>query len=162
RQGRGRGEIGMAPDRVDRVAPQDELTRRVAASGDRRGDGGAGGLLGLGRDRVFEIENQRSGRTGGGLFVGARVRARGKQADWAWFGFWAELVMFGRLAIAGGYFASHGGGSGDYVTGLVLGVAAIALAFLRLKRRFDGAPTRWDRVLLVDDMRNLVLVIAVF
>ena len=81
---------------------------------------------------------------------------------WTWFGFWAELVMFGLLAIAGGYFASHGGGSGDYATGLVLGVAAIALAFLRLKRRFDGAPTRWDRVLLVDDTRNLVLVIAVF
>ena len=84
------------------------------------------------------------------------------QGYWAWFGFWAELVMFGLLAIAGGYFASHGGGSGDYATGLVLGVAAIALAFLRLKRRFDGAPTRWDRVLLVDDTRNLVLVIAVF
>ena len=81
---------------------------------------------------------------------------------WAWFGFWAELVMFGLLAIAGGYFASHGGGSGDYATGLVLGVVAIALAFLRLKRHFDGAPTRWDRVLLVDDTRNLVLVIAVF
>ena len=90
---------------------------------------------------------------------------RPEEADreyWAWFGFWAELVMFGLLAIAGGYFASHGGGSGDYATGLVLGVAAIALAFLRLKRRFDGAPTRWDRVLLVDDTRNLVLVIAVF
>lgn len=81
---------------------------------------------------------------------------------WTWFGFWAELVVLGLLAIAGGYFASHGGGSGDYATGLVLGVAAIALAFLRLKRRFDGAPTRWDRVLLVDDTRNLVLVIAVF
>ena len=81
---------------------------------------------------------------------------------WTWFGFWAELVVLGLLAIAGGYFASHGGGSGDYATGLVLGVAAIALAFLRLKRHFDGAPTRWDRVLLVDDTRNLVLVIAVF
>ena len=69
----------MAPDRVDRVDPQDELTRRVAASGDRRGDGGAGGLLGLGRDRVFEIENQRIGRQGARLFEGARVRARHKQ-----------------------------------------------------------------------------------
>jgi hypothetical protein len=81
---------------------------------------------------------------------------------WAWFGFWAELVVLGLLAIAGGYFASHGGGSGDYATGLVLGVAAIALAFLRLKRRFDGAPTSWERFLLVDDTRNLALVIAVF
>jgi hypothetical protein len=80
----------------------------------------------------------------------------------AWFGFWAELGVFGLLAIAGGYFASHGGGSGDYATGLVLGVAAIALAFLRLKRRFDGGPTSWERFLLVDDTRNLALVIAVF
>jgi hypothetical protein len=80
----------------------------------------------------------------------------------AWFGFWAELVVLGALAIAGGYFASHGGGPGDYATGLVLGMAAIALAFLRLKRRFDGAPTKWERFLLVDDTRNLWLVIAVF
>src|ERR1041385_951161 len=107
----------------------------------------------------------------------------------AWFGFWAELVVLGALAVAGGYFASHGGGPGDYATGLglgvgvavargfcgshgggpgdyatglVLGVAAIALAFLRLKRRFDGAPTKWERFLLVDDTRNLWLVIAVF
>src|ERR1051326_5441447 len=29
----------------------------------------------------------------------------------AWFGFWAELVVLGVLAIAGGYFASHGGGA---------------------------------------------------
>ena len=84
------------------------------------------------------------------------------QGYWAWFGFWAELVVLGLLAIAGGYFASQGSGPGDYATGLVLGVAAIALAFMRLKRHFDGAPTRWDRVLLVDDTRNLVLVIAVF
>jgi hypothetical protein len=81
---------------------------------------------------------------------------------WAWVGFWAELVVLGLLAIVGGYFASHGGGSGDYATGLVLGVAATALAFLRLKRHFDGAPTRWERFLLVDDTRNLALVIAVF
>jgi len=91
-----------------------------------------------------------------------RESGESDQGYWAWFGFWAELVMFGLLAIAGGYFASHGGGSGDYATGLVLGVTAIALAFLRLKRHFDGAPTRWDRVLLVDDTRNLVLVIAVY
>ena len=84
------------------------------------------------------------------------------QGYWAWFGFWAEFVVFGLLAIAGGYFASHGGGSGDYATGLVLGVAAIALAFLRLKLRLDGGPTEWGRFLLVDDMRNLALVIGVF
>ena len=81
---------------------------------------------------------------------------------WAWFGFWAEVVVLGLLALSGGYFASHGGGPGDYATGLALGAAATALAFLRLKRRFDGAPTRWERFLLVDDVRNLALVIAVF
>ena len=81
---------------------------------------------------------------------------------WAWFGFWAELVVLGFLAIRGAYAASRGSGPGDYATGLVLGAAAIALAFLRLKRRFDGGPTSWERFLLVDDTRNLALVIAVF
>jgi small-conductance mechanosensitive channel len=80
---------------------------------------------------------------------------------WAWFGFWAELVVLGALAIFGGYAASRGE-PGDYATGLILGIAAIALAFFRLKRRFDGAPTDWPRFLLVDDMPNLALVIAVF
>src|ERR1043166_4198667 len=80
----------------------------------------------------------------------------------AWFGFWDELVALGALAGAGGYVASDGGGPGDSATGLVLGVAGIALAFLRLKRRFDGALTKWERFLLVDDTRNLWLVIAVF
>ena len=81
---------------------------------------------------------------------------------WAWFGFWAELVVLAALAILGGYAASRGGAPGDYATGLILSVAAIALAFFRLKRRFDGAPTDWPHFLLVDDMRNLALVIAVF
>ena len=80
---------------------------------------------------------------------------------WAWFGFWAELVVLGALAILGGYAASRGE-PGDYATGLILAIAAIALAFFRLKRRFDGAPTDWPHFLLVDDMRNLTLVIAVF
>jgi hypothetical protein len=80
---------------------------------------------------------------------------------WAWFGFWAELAVLGALAILGGYAASRGG-PGDYATGLILGIAAIALAFFRLKRRFDGAPVDWPDFLLVDDLRNLALVIAVF
>jgi hypothetical protein len=80
---------------------------------------------------------------------------------WAWFGSWAELVVLGTLAILGGYAASRGE-PGDYATGLILAIAAIALAFFRLKRRFDGAPTDWPHFLLVDDMRNLALVIAVF
>ena len=81
---------------------------------------------------------------------------------WSWFGFWAELVVLAALAILGAYFAGRGGEPGDYTTGLTLFFAAIALGFLRLKRRLDGGPTRWERFLLVDDARNLALVIAVF
>jgi hypothetical protein len=81
---------------------------------------------------------------------------------WSWFGFWAEFVMLGLLAILGAYFASQGGRAGDYAAGLTLSLTAIALAFFRLKLRFDGGPADWSRSLLVDDMRNLALAIAVF
>jgi hypothetical protein len=81
---------------------------------------------------------------------------------WSWFGFWAEFVVLGLLAIIGAYFAGQGGGPGDYAAGLILSLTAIALAFLRLKLRFDGRPAEWSRSLLVDDMRNLALAIAVF
>ena len=81
---------------------------------------------------------------------------------WSWFGFWAEFVVLGLLAILGAYFASQGGRPGDYVSGLTLSVTAIAFAFLRLKLRLDGAPVEWSRSLLVGDMRNLALAIAVF
>jgi hypothetical protein len=80
---------------------------------------------------------------------------------WAWFSFWAELVVLGALAILGGYAASRSGAPDDYPTRLILSLTATGLAFFRLKRRFDGAPTDWPHFLLVDDMRNLVLVIAV-
>ena len=81
---------------------------------------------------------------------------------WPWFGFWAEFVVLGLLAIVGTFFASQGGRPGDYAAGLTLSLTAIALAFLRLKLRLDGGPTEWGRFLLVDDMRNLALVIGVF
>jgi hypothetical protein len=81
---------------------------------------------------------------------------------WSWFGFWAEFVVLGLLAIVGACFASRGGRPGDYATGLILSLTAIALAFFRLKLWFDGAPAEWSRFLLVDDMRNLALAIAVF
>ena len=81
---------------------------------------------------------------------------------WSWFGFWAEFVVLGLLAIVGAFFASQGGRPGDYTAGLILSLTAIALAFLRLKLRLDGGPSDWGRFLLIDDMRNLVLVIAVF
>jgi hypothetical protein len=81
---------------------------------------------------------------------------------WSWFGFWAEFVALGLLAIVGAFFASHGGQPGDYAAGLILSLTAIALAFFRLKLRLDGRPAEWSRSLLVDDMRNLALAIAVF
>jgi hypothetical protein len=81
---------------------------------------------------------------------------------WSWFGFWAEFVVLGLLAIIGAFFASQGGRPGDYAAGLILSLTAIGLAFFRLKLRLDGMPSEWSRSLLVDDMRNLALAIAVF
>src|SRR5438874_12431455 len=81
---------------------------------------------------------------------------------WLWFGFWAEFGVLGVLAIIGAYFAGRGGGPGDYAAGLILSLTAITLSFLRLKLHFDGGPTEWSQALLVDDMRNLALAIAVF
>ena len=63
---------------------------------------------------------------------------------WSWFGFWAEFVVLGLLAIIGAYFASQGGQPGDYAAGLILSLTAIALAFFRLKLRFDGRPADWS------------------
>jgi hypothetical protein len=80
----------------------------------------------------------------------------------AWFGFWAQFIVLGGLAIGGALFASAGRDPGDYATGLVLALSAIALAFLRLKHSFDGTAGGWAEFLLVDDMRNLALVIPVF
>ncbi|HEV8679280.1 MAG TPA: hypothetical protein VGQ90_07880 [Stellaceae bacterium] len=80
----------------------------------------------------------------------------------AWIGFWAELVVLGLFAVIGAFFASEGRAPGDYACGLLLSVAAIALAFLRLKSRFDGNAPGWSRFLLVDDVANLVVAIVVF
>ena len=80
----------------------------------------------------------------------------------SWIAFWAQFVVLGLLAVIGAFFASHGGEPGDYACGLILSLTAIALAFLRLKQRFDGGPGDWASFLLVDDMRNLTLAIAVF
>jgi len=81
----------------------------------------------------------------------------------AWIGFWAELAVLGVLAVLGAFFASGDGAPGDYACGLVLSLAAIALAFMRLKRRFDGGRAAdWGSFLLVDDMANLLAVIVIF
>jgi hypothetical protein len=80
-----------------------------------------------------------------------------------WIGFWAEIAVLGLLAVLGAFFASGDGAPGDYACGLILSLAAIVLAFMRLKRRFDGGRAAdWGSFLLVDDMANLVAVIVVF
>jgi hypothetical protein len=81
---------------------------------------------------------------------------------WSWIAFWGQFVVLALLAVIGAFFASHGGRPGDYACGLILSLTAIALAFLRLKQRFDGGPGDWQSFLLVGDIGNLTLAIAVF
>jgi len=80
----------------------------------------------------------------------------------AWFGFWGQFVALGLLAVIGGFFASADAASGDYACGLILALAAIALAFLRLKTWFDAGSGGWANFLFVDDTANLILAIVVF
>src|SRR3954452_14086140 len=80
----------------------------------------------------------------------------------AWIAFWAQLVVLGFLAVLGAFFASSDNAPGDYDCGLALSLAAIALAFMRLKSRLDGGAADWAAFLLVDDMPNLVPVIVIF
>ena len=80
----------------------------------------------------------------------------------AWIAFWAQLVVLAALAVIGASFASEDSAPGDYTCGLLLSLAALALAFLRVKNRFDGGAADWGSFLLVDDMANLLAVIVVF
>ena len=80
----------------------------------------------------------------------------------AWIAFWGQLVVLAVLAALGAAFASEDSAPGDYACGLLLSLAAIALAFMRLKTRFDGAAADWGSFLLVDDMANLLAVIVTF
>lgn len=73
-----------------------------------------------------------------------------------------EFVLLGVLALVGAFFASANASPGDYACGMTLVLASIALAFLRLKARFDGTAGDWSSALLVDDWANLALIIAVF
>ena len=78
-----------------------------------------------------------------------------------WIGFWAQLVVLGFFAVLGAFFASADRDPGDYACGLLLSLAAIALALMRVKNRFDGGSAGWGRFLLVDDTANLVAVIVI-
>jgi hypothetical protein len=79
-----------------------------------------------------------------------------------WFAFWGELIVLALLAVVGAFFASAEAAPGDYTCGLALSLAAIALAFMRVKHRFDGGDPGWAGFLLVDDLANLVAVVVVF
>ena len=80
----------------------------------------------------------------------------------AWLAFWGGLVILALLAVIGAFFASAAAAPGDEICGLALSLAAIALAFMRLKHRFDGGDPGWAGYLLVDDLLNLVAVVVVF
>lgn len=83
-------------------------------------------------------------------------------AFWSWLGFWLQILVLGVLAVIGAFAASGVDRPGDYTCGMVLICAAIALAFMRLKRRLDGKGSGWGDFILVDDMWNLALVIPLF
>src|SRR5215471_21819573 len=85
-----------------------------------------------------------------------------ERAFWSWLGFWLEILVLSVLAIAGAFAASTGDRPGDYACGMVLILASIALAFLRLKHRLDGKAVGWREFLLVGDLWNLALVIPMF
>jgi hypothetical protein len=85
-----------------------------------------------------------------------------ERAFWSWLGFWLQILVLGVLAIVGAFTASDADRPGDYTCGMVLSLAAIALAFLRLKHRLDGNSSGWSDFLLVGDMWNLALVIPLF
>ena len=63
---------------------------------------------------------------------------------------WGEIVLLGFLAIVGAFFASANASPGDYACGMILMLAAIALAFLRIKARLDGVSESWAGSLLVE------------
>ena len=85
-----------------------------------------------------------------------------ERAFWSWLGFWLELLALGVLAIVGAFAASGAARPGDYACGMMLSLAAIMLAFLRLKNWLDGSGSGWEDFLLVGDMWNLALVIPLF
>ncbi|HEX3863080.1 MAG TPA: hypothetical protein VHY35_15445 [Stellaceae bacterium] len=80
----------------------------------------------------------------------------------SWVSFWAQLVVLGLLAVLGAFFAGENSAPGDSTCGLILFVAAFALAFMRLKNYFDGDARGWGNFLLVDDLASLVAAIVVF
>ena len=93
------------------------------------------------------------------------IRERPETAEhafWSWLGFWVQMFVLAVLAALGALTASRAARPGDYACGIILICAAIALAFLRLKQRLDGAESGWSGLILVGDMWNLALVVPLF
>ena len=84
------------------------------------------------------------------------------RAFWSWLGFWLQFLVLALLALTGLAFAGRGGRPGDYATGMLLALAALVLAFQRLKHHLDGGGASWSGFLFVDDMKNLAVAIPVF
>jgi len=97
-----------------------------------------------------------------GMDETGRTPDHAERAFWSWLGFWIQFLVLGLLAVIGAFVASEDARPGDYQCGLLLGLAAIALAFLRLKYRLDGGASGWGAFLFVDDMKNLALAIPLF
>jgi hypothetical protein len=81
---------------------------------------------------------------------------------WAWLGFWGQFMVLGALAILGLGIAGGDAAPGDDTAGLLLAVAAVALAFMRLKLWFDGGATGWMAFLFVETPGGLLVVIPLF
>jgi hypothetical protein len=85
-----------------------------------------------------------------------------EHAFWSWLGFWAQFLVLGLFVVIGAFAASECRGPGDYVSGMMLILGALALAFLRLKRWYDGGSSGWRNFLFVDDLKNLTVTIPIF
>jgi hypothetical protein len=92
----------------------------------------------------------------------ARMREAADRFFWSWLRFWVQLAVLAVLAIAGLFYASGSLQPGAYQSGVMLAVAALALALLLVKRRLDGGPGDLAGMLLVDDLRALAFVIPLF
>ena len=76
RAARDHGEVVRAPGRLERVHAHDELAPAIAAGREGCGDLSARRGLGVGGDRVLEVEDERVRRQRARLLERARVRAR--------------------------------------------------------------------------------------
>ena len=99
---------------------------------------------------------------GDGVEERPRPPESAERAFWSWFAFWVQLLVLAVLAVIGAFAASGAERPGDYACGMILSLAAIALAFLRLRHRLDGGSSELVDFLLVEDMWNLAVVVPLF